>query len=202
MYQRSDEWFAERIGKITASGIKNLSAKPQKGKALNAYLLQILAERITGTKAEPFTSMAMQWGIDNEPIAKQAYERQVFCTVVDCRFYHHPTIAMSGASPDGLVGDDGLIEIKCPDTTTHLNTLLKGDIPSEHLPQIGWQLACTGRAWCDFVSFDPRLPSELQLFIKRVHRDEVDIDTLEAQVTACNALLDKTLTQLEQNNGQ
>lgn len=202
MYQRSDDWHSQRIGKITASRIKDITAKPQKGKALNATQLALIAERLTGQAPEPYINKTMQWGIDNEPLAITAYENATGEFVVNCGLIDHPNIAMSGASPDGLIGDDGQIEIKCPDSTTHINTLLKGEIPDEYLPQISWQLACTGRAWCDFVSFDPRLPDDLQLFIKRIGRDDLPIDELEKHVITCNQLLNETIEKLTQGEHQ
>lgn len=197
--QKSDDWKINRIGKITASRIKDLSAKPQKGKALNALLTQLLAERLTGEPTETFISREMQWGIDNEPNAIASYENETGVFVVGCGLIDHPTIAMSGASPDGLVGNDGLIEIKCPSTTTHINTLLTGEVPSEYIPQMMWQMACTGRKWCDFVSFDPRMPINLQLKIIRVERDDEAIFELEQQVIHTNQILNEKI--LELNNG-
>ena len=195
--QRSDDWQTARIGKITASRIKDLTAKPRTGKALNATLTELLAERLTGQKAECFVNRAMQWGIDNEQNAIASYENATGQFVVGSGLINHPTIPMSGASPDGLVGDDGLIEIKCPETTTHTNTLLTGQVPSEYLPQMMWQMACTGRAWCDFVSFDPRMPENLQIKIIRVMRDDEVIGELEQQVIKANEVLEKTLEQLK-----
>ncbi len=189
LYQRSDDWQSERIGKITASRIKDLGAKPQKGKALNATMLTILSERLTGVAAETFINKSMQWGIDNEPLAIAAYENKAGVFVFGTGLINHPKIAMSGASPDGLVGKDGQIEVKCPDTTTHINTLLTGEVPSEYLPQITWQLACTGREWCDFISYDPRLDDALSLFVKRIYAEELDIAGLEKMVSDCNAKL-------------
>lgn len=197
MEQRSDDWYAVRVGKITASRIKDLSAKPKdKNKVLNATLFDILQERLTGKPKDKKITAVMQWGIDHEPYAKIAYELNQFCSVSNVGFVPHPTIPMSGASPDGLVGDDGLIEIKCPETATHLNTLITSQVPSDYIPQITWQLACTGRQWCDFVSFDPRMPSDLQLKIIRVHRDELDIAQLEQVVMQANQKLDKIISDL------
>ncbi len=194
--QRSDDWQSERIGKITASRIKDVSAKPQKGKALNALLTQLLAERLTGEPSETFISRDMQWGIDNEVLAIANYENTTGVFVVGCGLIDHPTIPMSGASPDGLVGDDGLIEIKCPATTTHLNTILTGEVPSEYMPQMMWQMACTGRKWCDFVSFDPRIPANLQLKIIRVMRDDEVIAELEQEVIKANQILNEAIKKL------
>ena len=196
MEQRSDEWLEARVGKITASRIKGITAKPKAGQAINATLLDVLSERLTGIQIETPITKAMQWGIDCEPLAKHAYELATFRTVVECGFIPHHIIPQSGASPDGLIGDDGLIEIKCPDTTKHLNTLITGQVPSDHLPQIIWQLACTGRDWCDFVSFDPRLEPHLQIKIIRVERDETDIDKWEQLVIQANELLDKVSSGL------
>lgn len=200
LYQRSDEWHTARIGKISASRVAGLSAKPKTGKALNATLLEILAERLTGTKQEIYVNKAMQWGIDNEAGAISAYENLTGEFVVGCGFIEHPTIPMSGASPDGLIGDDGLIEIKCPESTTHLNTLMTQQVPSEYLAQITWQLACTARKWCDFVSYDPRMPEHLQLCVIRVQADDVDITALEKLVTQSNSKLNKVIKEM--SNGR
>lgn len=197
--QRSDDWKTNRIGKITASRIKDLTAKPQKGKALNALLTQLLAERLTGEPTETFISREMQWGIDNEAQAIASYENETSGFVVGCGLIDHPTIPMSGASPDGLVGNDGLIEIKCPSTTTHINTLLTGEVPSEYISQMMWQMACTGRTWCDFVSFDPRLPEHLQIKIIRVMRDDEVIAGLESEVIKANNYLDDMMNLLKKS---
>ena len=194
--QRNDDWLTSRIGKMTASRIGGINANPKTGKALNATLLEILSERLTGEKAEGFTTKAMQWGIENEPYAVTAYENETGLFVVQTGLIDHPTIPMSGASPDGLVGKDGIIEIKCPESPTHTNTLLTGQVPSEYMPQITWQLACTGRKWCDFVSYDPRQPEHLKIKIIRVNRDDVDIETLESDVMRANEILEKAILEL------
>lgn len=197
--QRSDDWHSERCGKVTASRVKDLNAKPNKGKALNALGLTILAERLTGVQKEIFTNTAMQWGIDNEPHAIAAYENETGNFVVGAGLIDHPFIEMFGASPDGLVNDEGQIEVKCPDTTTHLNTLLTKQVPDEHIPQITSQLACTRREWCDFVSYDPRLPEYLQLVIIRVFAKDLDIAGLEQSVIAFNKTIDRAIDQLALN---
>ena len=179
--QRSDDWYAERCGKVTASRVKDLNAKPSKGKALNALGLTILAERLTGVQKETPTNFNMQWGIDNEAYAIAAYENETGFFVNGTGLIDHPFIEMFGASPDGLVGENGQIEVKCPDTTTHLNTLLTKQIPDEHIPQITCQLACTRRKWCDFVSYDPRFPVGLQLMVVRVRRDADEVKRLESE---------------------
>lgn len=195
--QRSENWHSERCGKVTASRIKDLNAKPNKGKALNSLGLTILAERLTGVQKEFFTNTAMQWGIDNEPHAIAAYENETGNFVVGTGLIDHPFIEMFGASPDGLVNEDGQIEAKCPDTTTHLNTLLTKQVPEEYIPQITSQLACTRREWCDFVSYDPRLPEGLQIIIIRVLAKDLDIKGLEENVCLFNKQIDKAIEELK-----
>ncbi|WP_413520635.1 lambda exonuclease family protein [Psychrobacter glacincola] len=196
LLQRHDEWLSDRVGKITASRVKDISAKPRKGKALNATMTTLLTERLTGEIEDRRISDAMQWGIDNEPNAIAAYENATGEFVVGCGLITHPAISMSGASPDGLIGDDGLIEVKCPNRDTHTNTILTQQVPEEYMPQITWQLACTGRKWCDFVSYDPRFSEDLQTIIIRVMRDDVDIEALENEVAACNAKLNEIIENL------
>lgn len=195
--QRSEDWHSERCGKVTASRVKDLNAKPSKGKALNALGLTILAERLTGVQKETPTNFYMQWGIDNEPHAITAYENATGVFVVGTGLIDHPFIEMFGASPDGLVGKDGQIEVKCPDTTTHLNTLLTKQIPDEHIPQITCQLACTRREWCDFVSYDPRLELDLQIIIIRVFAKDLAIETLEQDVRKFNKTIDEAKNSLK-----
>ena len=195
--QRSEDWYSERCGKVTASRVKDLNAKPSKGKALNALGLTILAERLTGVQKETPTNFAMQWGIDNEPHAIAAYENETGFFVNGTGLIDHPFIEMFGASPDGLVGENGQIEVKCPDTTTHLNTLLAKEVPEEHMPQITSQLACTRRQWCDFVSYDPRLGPELQIIIIRVFAKDLNIDGLERDVRAFNRVIEEAKASLK-----
>jgi hypothetical protein len=195
--QRSDGWYAERCGKVTASRVKDLNAKPSKGKALNALGLTILAERLTGVQKETPTNFYMQWGIDNEPHAIAAYENETGFFVNGTGLIDHPFIEMFGASPDGLVGENGQIEVKCPDTTTHLNTLLTKEVPEEHIPQITSQLACTRRQWCDFVSYDPRLEPELQIIIIRVFAKDLNIEGLERDVRAFNRAIEEAKASLK-----
>lgn len=194
--QRSEDWFADRVGKVTASRVKDLNAKPTKGKALNALGLTILAERLTGVQKEIFTNQAMQWGIDNEPHAIAAYENETGNFVIGTGLIDHPFIEMFGASPDGLVGEDGQIEVKCPDTTTHLNTLLTRKVPDEYIPQITSQLSCTRREWCDFVSYDPRLKAELQIIVIRVFAKDLDISGMESDVRVFNKKINEAIESL------
>ena len=194
--QRSEGWFADRCGKVTASRIKDIGAKPVKGKKYNALTLTILSERITGVQEETPTSKAMQWGIDQEENAIAAYENETGNFVKGTGLIDHPVIKLSGASPDGLVNLDGQIEVKCPSTATHLNTLLTKEIPVEHIPQITWQLACTRREWCDFVSYDPRLPEHLRLVVIRVNAEDLDIAGIEQSVINFNIAVDKAMAEL------
>lgn len=182
--QGSSEWFAQRCGKVTASRVADVVARTKTGWGASRanYLAQLVAERLTGAVAEAYTKAAMQWGTDTEPEARVAYEFFTNATVELAEFVPHPSIADAGASPDGYVGDDGLVEIKCPNTATHIETLLGQVVPDKYVKQIQWQLACTGRAWADFVSFDPRMPATMSLFVKRVERDDAMIKALEADV--------------------
>ena len=183
--QGSADWFAERLGKVTASRVADVIAKTKTGWGASRanYMAQLVAERLTGTVAESFTNAAMQWGTDMEPEARATYEFFTNTTVEPASFVRHPTIGDTGASPDGYVGTEGLVEIKCPITATHIETLLSGSVAGKYVTQIQWQLACTKRQWCDYVSFDPRMPATMSTFIKRVPRDPEMIASLEADVT-------------------
>jgi putative phage-type endonuclease len=185
MEQRSEEWFQIRIGKVTASRIADVCARTKSGWGAGRknYMAELVAERLTGTRQEGFTNAAMQWGTDMEPEARIAYEFYRDATVAEIGFVPHPSIAETGASPDGLVRDDGLVEIKCPNTATHLETLLGAELPQKYFYQIQWQLACTERQWCDFVSYDPRLPESMRMHVERVKRDDSVIAALEKDVT-------------------
>ncbi len=184
--QGSDAWRMLRCGKVTASRIADVVAvaKTKSGVSVSRanYMAQLIAERLTGTAAETFTNGAMQHGTDTEPQARDAYCFYRSETVKEVGFIVHPKIEQSGASPDGLVGADGMVEFKCPQTATHLETLLGKMVPSKYVNQMQWQMACAGRQWCDFVSFDPRLPEHMRLFVKRMPRDDKRIDELETEV--------------------
>lgn len=196
--QRTAEWFAARLGKATASKISDIVAKTKSGYSSSRanYAAQLVCERLTGVPTETFSSAAMQWGTDTEAEARDAYRQHNLVDVVECGFIDHPTIAMTGASPDGLIGADGLLEIKCPQTNTHIQTLLGKAVPSKYLHQVMWQMACTGRQWCDFVTFDPRLPEQMQMLVIRVHRDDAMIAELEAEVSRFLTEVEETVAQL------
>lgn len=184
--QRSDEWHAARCGGLGASQLADALSKSRDGKGPGSTSLNLRAklvvERLTGIQEDGFKSAAMQHGIDNEEAARLAYEARTGSFVVEAGLYRHPAIDGTHASPDGLVGEDGLVEIKCPSSGTHIDTIKSGKIPTKYLYQMQWQMRCTDRQWCDFVSFDPRMPENLRLFVRRVHRDNAQIETLEAGV--------------------
>jgi putative phage-type endonuclease len=184
MEQRSEDWFAARCGKVTASRVADIIAKTKTGDSTSRenYLAQIVCERMTGKPAESYSNSAMQWGTDQEPFARAAYELIKDVLVEEVGFVLHPNISEAGASPDGLVGLFGLVEIKCPNTATHISTLLDQKVPEKYNTQMQWQMACTQRQWCDFVSFDPRMAEGLQLFIKRVEFDPLYVANLEKEV--------------------
>jgi putative phage-type endonuclease len=198
MEQRSEAWFAARAGKVTASRISDVLARTKSGWGAGRknYAAQLVAERLTGTVEPSYCNAAMQWGTDTEPHAREAYCQHMLCAVEEVAFVDHPTIAMAGASPDGLIGDDGLVEIKCPGTATHIETLLGGSIPDKYRLQMLFQMACTGRQYCDFVSFDPRLPETMRLFVQRLPRDDAEIAEVEREVAAFLAEIDETVAQL------
>ena len=197
--QGSEAWHQARLGKVTASRVADVIAKTKSGPAASRknYLAELVAERLTGQPTESFMNAAMKWGIDTEPQARAAYEFFRDATVEEVGFVEHATIAMTGASPDGLVGDNGMVEIKCPNTATHIDTLLTETIPGKYLTQMQWQMACADRAWCDFVSFDPRMPADLQLYVKRVERDDHMIKALGEAVTEFLAELDGKVAALQ-----
>lgn len=183
--QRTEEWFIERLGKATASRITDIMAVGRAGKpsaTRENYLAELVVERLTGEPRESFTSLAMQWGTDTEPQARASFMLETGQVVEEVGFCPHPDIEMAGASPDGLIGDDGLIEIKCPNSATHIATLRGAEIDRKYLLQMQFQMACTGRQWCDFVSFDPRLPDEMQMHVRRVHADRELIGEIEGAV--------------------
>lgn len=178
--QGTSEWFSARLGKVTASRIADVMARTKSGYSASRtnYMMDLLCQRLTGNREEGYTNAAMQRGIDLEPLARSAYEVFSGKAVTETGFIVHPKYSDIGASPDGLVGDDGLIEIKCPNTAQHVACLQKGEPDSKYWWQMQCQMACTDRLWCDFVSFDDRMPEQLQLFVCRVDRDEQALDTM------------------------
>lgn len=186
MEQGSQEWFAARCGHVTASRIADVMAQIKTGEAAarSDYRADLVAERLTGQPQESYSNAAMQWGVEQEPIARSAYEVERGEMVEQVGFIIHPSIKWSGASPDGLVGDDGLVEIKCPNTKTHIEYSVTGKIPRKYILQMQWQMECTGRKWCDFVSYDPRMPEGMRLWIKRVDRDYETIQNIKQEVIA------------------
>lgn len=200
MEQGSPEWKAARLGKLTASRVADAtdllkSGKP--GAKRITYLGELIAERLTGIAVDKYQNDLMRWGTQQEPEARAMYEFFHGVEVKTVGLIDHPSIAMAGASPDGLVGADGLIEIKCPSTSTHVDTLLAQAIPEEYLKQIDWQMACTGRRWCDFVSYDPRLPPHMAMFVCRRIRNDEAITALETDARAFLAEIDAKVAALD-----
>jgi putative phage-type endonuclease len=198
--QRTDEWFAQRLGKVTASRVADVMAKTKTGYSASRenYMAQLVVERLTQTKSESFTNAAMQWGTDQEPFARAAYEAAQGVMVEEVGFMSHPDIEMAGASPDGLVGDDGMVEIKCPNTAGMIEALLTQKVPAKYFAQMQMQIACAGRQWCDYVVFDPRMPVKAQLFVKRVPRDDVFIKEMETEIVKFLSEVDAQVQQLNQ----
>jgi len=182
--QGTPEWLQERCGKLGASSIGDLMARTKNGYGASRtnLMARLLTERLTGQPVETFTSGPMLWGIETEPQARAAYEFSREVEVVETGWVQHPVVENAGCSPDGLVGDKGLIEVKCPNTATHIDTLLGKDISNNYVLQMQWQMEVTRRDWCDFVSFDPRLPLRMQLFIRRFERDDVLIRDIKLEV--------------------
>ena len=199
MIQGSDEWFEARRGNVGASSVHKVMAKGQ-GKTRRSYMDELLAEKL-GCVIEGFTNAAMERGTELEPVARSQYEVERGAMVEEVGFVLHPTIDGFGASPDGLVGDDGLIEIKSPNTVTHLATLESGAIDGKYQWQMLAQMACTGRQWCDFMSYDDRMPDELQSVIIRFERDEQKIAQMEAEVSAFVAELNERFQAIKETRG-
>jgi putative phage-type endonuclease len=191
--QRSEEWFASRLGRVGASRVADIMATTKSGPSSSRknYMAELLCERLMGERQEGFTSVAIQWGIDHEDEARDAYELETGNIVTRCAGFPHPTIPMSGASPDGLIGDDGDLEIKCPNTATHLAFIESRAIDLRYQWQMVWQLACSLRKWADFVSYDPRLPGNLSICIVRFVPPRSMIDDAEREVKAFVEELDE-----------
>ena len=198
--QGTPEWFAARLGNVTASRVADVIAKTKSGYSASRenYMAQLICERMTGTVAESYTNAAMAWGTETEPLARAAYESLTDVLVDEVGYIAHPTIERAGASPDGLIGLFGLLEIKCPNTATHIDTLISEQVPTKYITQMQWQMSCTGRTWADFVSFDPRLPSGLQMFVKRVEFDAEYVAMLKEEVIKFLAELDAKISKLNE----
>jgi putative phage-type endonuclease len=194
--QRDADWYAARCGKVTASRFRDAMATLKNGQPAQAqrdYLTELVVERLTGQPVQKFTTAAMLWGTEQEPAARAAYERVTGISVEETGFVAHDTL-LAGCSPDGLVDWDGLVEIKCPyNSAVHIETLLHG-MPADHIPQVQGPMWITGRQWCDFVSYDPRMPEPLQLHVQRIQRDPSFIADLEARITS---FLQQVGTQVE-----
>lgn len=199
MEQNTQEWLQDRIGMITASRIKDMMAQTKSGPSASRknYAAELMLERITGQRGERFVNAAMAFGTETEPLARLAYSLHTGQDVDEVGFIHHPTIARAGASPDGLVSLDGMVEIKCGNTATHIAWAIAGVVPPEHVPQMQWQMACCNRGWNDFVSFDPRMPEGQQLFIRTLYRDNDYIAKLEQEVVKFDAEIEAMIADLE-----
>ncbi len=197
MEQRTPEWYAARCGQVTASRIADITAKIKSGASASRknYLAQLLVERLTGLPAESYSNTAMEWGTEQEPLGRAAYELAGSVLVEECGYLPHPSITGTGASPDGLVGTDGLLEIKCPNTATAIEFILSASIPDRHQLQMQWQMACAGRLWCDYAVYDPRLPDYAQLTVQRVARDASRIADIAKEIQQFLAELDTLHTQ-------
>lgn len=195
--QRTEEWYKARLGKVTASRVADVTAKTKTGWGASRanYMAQLIVERLTGVHTETFTNAAMQWGVDNEEMARNNYSFIHDISVSECGFIPHNELA-SGCSPDGLVSEDGLLEIKCPNTATHLDFLLDGAVEGKYIKQMQWQMACSDRKWCDFISFDPRMPINLQMKVVRVERDDEMIRYLTSDIRDFLREVDQKITQL------
>lgn len=197
--QGSNEWHLLRLGKVTASRIADVLSKGKSGESASRrnYRTELVVQRLTGIPGESFSNAAMEWGTNTEPKARTAYEVEKQQFVEQVAFIDHPSIEWFGCSPDGLVAD-GLIEIKCPNSTTHVDYLADNKPPAKYIPQMQCQMAVTGRQWCDFVSFDPRLPDDLQLFVVRLERDQEYIEAMEAEVKKFLSEVDEMFTKLKE----
>lgn len=198
--QGTPEWLAERCGCVTASRIADILATTKSGPSASRanYAAQLVAERLTGTVEPSFSNAAMQWGTETEPLARAEYEIMTGEMVEQVGFIRHPVLKMAGASPDGLVGSEGLIEIKCPNTATHIDYLLAGKVVAKYIPQMAWQIICTGRKWCDFVSYDPRMPEGLRIFKVRYAPEVEYLKELENKVFEFMDEIDATVSKLQQ----
>ena len=196
--QGTDEWRMARLGKVGASMVADATARTKTGWGASRANLaaRLVAERLTGVLSESFVNDAMRWGTEKEPEAREFYSFVIGNEVKQVGLVLHPTLDHAVASPDGLVSDGGLVEIKCPNTATHIETLMSGNADPRYLKQMQWQMACTGRQWVDWVSYDPRMPDEMRLFVRRVDRDQKMISELEEQIGEFLSEVERTCSEL------
>jgi putative phage-type endonuclease len=199
--QGTVEWHLQRLGKVTASRIADVLSKGKSGESASRknYRTELVVQRLTGVPGESFTNAAMEWGTATEPLARIAYEAKMGIFVDEVAFIDHPSISNFGCSPDGCIADgNGLLEIKCPNSSTHIEYLTDDKPPTKYVPQMQCQMAVTGRQWCDFVSFDPRLPEDLQLFVVRLEREEEYIKAMEVEVEKFLSEVEEMFTKLKE----
>lgn len=202
MRQRTAEWFQARLGKVTSSNIYNVLSRTTKNlptSKYEEYKIKLMTERLVGEISQSYTTAAMQWGIEHEENALKEYAFIYDTEVTQCGFIQHPTIQMAGASPDGLIGENGLVEIKCPQSANHLRFWMTETIKPEYLAQMHFQMACTGRQWCDFVSYDPRFAEQsahLRLKVQRIHRNDEQIETINQAVETFLEEIEQDIQQI------
>jgi hypothetical protein len=198
--QGTDAWRCDRLGKVTASRVADVLAKTKTGWAASRerYETELIMERLSGIPATHIETPEMRWGKETEAQARALYVWERDVEVVEVGFIDHPFIKNSGASPDGLIGTDGLLETKCPSSHRHLETLMSRTIPQRYILQMYWQGACLQRKWCDYVSFDPRFNREsMQLYIQRVEFDPAITAQMERDVSEFLAGIDEKVERLE-----
>lgn len=198
--QLSGEWFQAHCGKVTGSHMKallDITKKGEPGSTRKTYFRTKLAEMLTGVAIQDnYVSKEMLDGIEREPIARAAYEAQEECMVEEVGFVMHDSIERFGCSPDGLVDQDGGVEIKCPKAGTHLHWIMNGKIPEEHTPQLRAELSVTGLKWIDFVSFNPEVPKPLRLMVIRMTHEQADVGLIEEAVQQFISELDAAVERL------
>ena len=202
--QRGSDWLKMRCGSATGSRIADVMTKRKDGKisaTRESYKRELVIERLTGNTADHFVNSFMEWGESTEPLALAAYEIETGVEPKQIGLAMHPTIKYFSASPDALLGEDGVLEAKCLKSENHLDILLSGEIPADYHWQMYAEMACAERKWCDFVSFDPRLPRKYQLFIKRFERDDEEISRIEAEVLKFNAEVQDMIAALKKDRG-
>lgn len=202
--QGTQAWLEMRLGKATGSNMSRLRAKTKTGWGASraSYASELVLERLTGKPTQIFQTQAMKDGTEREPLARNEYNFIKSVDVQEVAFIHHPRISMAGSSPDGLVGDDGCIEIKCKQPAGHLETLLTDKIDDGHIQQVQWLMACSGRKWCDYIGFNPDFPPEMQLFIKRIERDDKLIAEMESDVQSFLSEIDAKVELLKSKYGK